>query len=168
MYDLKQEGASGYQHAFNKYVFSAKYKMHINQPVEFKEFENRMKSYDLGGIIKNIQLYINYIEDEISQKKYLSQSQLFSKTKREIEAEAKAQEEKKKLEKSKKRKQEKFYSVYPNFKEINLRYDVNRQEVNALLFKYNDKYPSFIKFQSAMKQYDIKELFEKLDLAMEE
>lgn len=121
-----------------------------------------MESYVLDGIIKNIQLYINYIEGEISQEEYLSQKTLYSKTKQEVKAERKAQEEKEKLEKLKIHKQEKFYIIYPKFREIGLRYDVKRQELNALLFEQNNKDSSFIKFQSAMKEYDMNELLEKL------
>lgn len=168
MYELNKIGASGYLHIFNEFIFSEKLDKRIIQPVEFEEFENRMELFDFDGILANTQSYIKYVEGKINRKEYLSQRELFSKTKKEIIAEQRVQEEKERSEKLKKRKQEKFDITYPKFRKIGLRYDVNRQELNALLFKYCDKYPSFIRFQSVMKEYDMNELLEKLHSNLKE
>lgn len=165
MYDLNKVGADGYTHIFNDFVYSEKYERNIRESVEFEEFERRMEPYDLGGIIKNIQLYIKYIEVGMSHGEYFSQIEIFSKTKKEAKAELRAQEKKEKLEKL---KREEFYSQYPKFEKIGISYDVKRQDVNALLFKPSNKYPSFIKFQSAMKRYNINELLEILHSVMKE
>lgn len=162
MYDLNKIGAMGYLPSFKEFIFSEKQDKNIVQPVEFEKFKESMELFDLGGILANVQASIKYIEKEISRTEYLSQRELFSKTKKEILAEQKAQEEKEELEKLKKRKQEQFYITYPKFKKLGLRYDVERQELNALLFKQSDKTLSFIQFQSAMKDYCMDELFEKL------
>lgn len=165
LYDLNKMGASGYLHVFNSFTYSEQYKRKIVQPVEFEDFEREMEQYDLGGIVRNIQLYIDYVEGGISREEYLFQRELFSKTKEEMEAERRAQEEKVKQEKLRK---EAFYSTYPKFEKIGIEYDVKRQEVNGLLFKHSNKYSSFIKFQSAMKSYSIDELLEELHSVMKE
>lgn len=59
-------------------------------------------------------------------------------------------------------KQEEFYAIYPRFKKLAIPYDVKRQEVLALLYKFNEQYNSFIKFQPAMKKYSMDELLEQL------
>ncbi len=123
-----------------------------------------MQKYNLEGMLRNIQLYIEYSEGKIDCKEYRFQRDLYSKTIKELEAELRAHEEKEKNEKLKK---EAFYSTYPNFENAGIRYDVNRQEVNALLFKHSDKESSFIQFQSAMKSYSMDELLEKLHLILE-
>lgn len=165
MYDLNKTGALGYLHLFNSLLYSEEYKKRIVQPVKFEDFEREMEQYDLDGIVRNIQLYIDYVESGISRKEYLFQRELFSKTKEEMETGRKAQEEKEKQEKVRK---EAFYSTYPKFEKIGIEYDVKRQEVNGLLFKHNDKYSSFIKFQSAMKSYSIDELLEELHSVVKE
>lgn len=159
LYDLNKMGASAYLHVFNGFAYSEEYKRKIIQPVEFEDFKRGMEQYDLDGMIRNIQLSIDYVEGKIGREEYLFQRELFSKTIDEMEAERRAQEEKEKREKLKK---EAFYSTYPKFEKTCIKYDVNRQEVNALLFKYSDKYSSFIQFQSAMKSYSMDELLEKL------
>lgn len=163
LYDLNKMGASGFLHVFNDFVYSEEYKKKIIQPVEFEDFERGMEQYDLGGMIRNIQLYIDYVEGRIDSKEYHFQRHLSSKTIGEMEAERRAQEEKEKHEKLKK---EAFYSTYPKFEKTGIKYDMNRQEVNALLFKHGDKHSSFIQFQSAMKPYSMDELLEKLHLVV--
>src|SRR5699024_6782717 len=114
----------------------------------------------------NIQLAIEYLEGRIDFKEYNSQRHLFSETiaqVREHEEELRAQkEELKAYEKEVKLKKEVFYSTYPKFKNTSIKYDMSPTEVIALLFKYSDKYSSFIQFQSAMKLYSKTELLEKL------
>ncbi|MCG1010928.1 hypothetical protein J4760_12945 [Salinicoccus sp. ID82-1] len=122
-----------------------------------------MEKYDLDGMLSNIQLYIEYAEGRIDLKEYRSQCDLFPKTIDEMEAELRAHKEK---EKHVKLKEEVFYSTYPKFEKTSIKYDVNRQEVNALLFKYSDKDSSFIQFQSVMKSYSMNELLEKLHLVL--
>lgn len=165
LYELNKMGASGYLHVFNRFPYSEEYKKRILQPVEFEEFEREMEQYELSGIVRNIQLYIDYVEGGINHKEYLFQVELCSKTKDELEAERRDKEEREKQEKLKK---EAFYSIYPKFEEMGIAYDVKRQEVNRLLFKKCDKYASFIKFQSAMKSYSIDELLERLHLIVKE
>lgn len=163
LYDLNKLGASGYLHVFNDSIYSEEYDKRIIQPVEFEEFKRRMEKYDLGGMLRNIQLYVEYTEGRISFKEYHFQRDLFSKTTSEIEAELKVREE---IEKHEKLKNKVFYSTYPKFENTSIKYDVNRQEVNALLFKYSDKDSSFIQFQSAMKSYSMDELLEQLHLVL--
>lgn len=159
LYDLNKMGALGYLHVFNDFVYSEEDKKKITQPVEFEDFERGMEKYDLGGMLRNIQSYIEYAEGRIDLKEYRSQLDLFSKT----FAEVRAYEEEEKEEKLKK---EVFYSTYPKFENTSIKYDVGHQEVSALLFKYSDKYSSFIQFQSAMKLYSMDELLEKLHLVL--
>lgn len=162
MYDLKKTGASGYNYIFKEFIYSEEYRKRIYQPVEFKFFERSIKEYDPDGILKNILLYISYVEEKMDYQEYSSTSELYSKTKKEIENEERIQKEKESLKKLEKLKAEEFYSTYPKFKKLDINYDVNRQEVNALLFKFNDQYNSFIKFQPAMKKYSMDELLKKL------
>ena len=166
LYDLNKMGASPYLHVFNRFPYSEEYKKRIIQPVEFEVFEREMEKYDLGGMLKNIQLAIEYLEGRIDFKEYNSQRHLFSETiaqVREHEEELRAQkEELKAYEKEVKLKKEVFYSTYPKFKNTSIKYDMSPTEVIALLFKYSDKYSSFIQFQSAMKLYSKTELLEKL------
>lgn len=82
--------------------------------------------------------------------------------KKEIENEEKIKKEIESLKKLEKLKAEEFYSTYPKFKILDINYDVKRQQVLALLFKFNDQYNSFIKFQPAMKKYSMDELLKKL------
>ena len=152
-------GALGYLHVFKGFVYSEEHKRRIVQPVEFEDFERGMEQYDLDGMVRNIQLSIDYVEGRIGRKEYLFQRELFSKTIDEMEAVRRAQEEKEKRETLEK---EAFYSTYPKFEKIGIKYDIERQEVNALLFKHSNKYSNFIQFQSAMKSYSIDELLEKL------
>lgn len=97
-------------------------------------------------------------------QEYCSTSELYSKTKKEIEIEERIQKEKENLKKLEKLKAQEFYSTYPKFKKLDINYDVKRQEVIALLFKFNEQYNSFIKFQPAMKKYSMDELLKKLYL----
>lgn len=162
MYDLNKIGASGYLHIFNKFIYCEKDRRGFYQPVEFEQFDNEMRLYDLRGIIQNVQLAIKYLEAEISHADYISQYGLLSKTKKEIK-DADAKEALERL------KQENFYSIYPKFKKLGMDCDVKRQEVNVHLFKHSDHsthYYSFIKFQLAMKSYSLKELLEKLHSVM--
>ena len=159
LYNLNKMGASAYLHVFNNFEYSKKYKKKISQPVEFDDFQRGMEQYDLDGMIRNIQLSIDYVEGKIGRREYYFQRDLFSKTIDEIEAERRIQEKKEKHEKLKK---EEFYSKYPKFEKKDIKYDVKRQEVNALLFKHSHKHCSFIQFQSAMKSYSLDELLEKL------
>src|SRR5699024_1240288 len=62
LYDLNKMGASPYLHVFNRFPYSEEYKKRIIQPVEFEVFEREMEKYDLGGMLKNIQLAIEYLE----------------------------------------------------------------------------------------------------------
>lgn len=165
IYDLNKIGASGYIHLFKDLVYSEKHGKYVVQSVEFEEFKQRMEPYDLNGIIKNIQLFINYTEGELSHREYFSQREQFSKTKKEIEDERRVQQEKERLEKL---KREEFYSLYPDFEKKDINYNIMRQDVNALLFKHSDKYSSFIKFQSAMKKHSMSELLEELHSVMKE
>lgn len=162
MYDLKKTGASGYDYIFKEYVYSEESGKRILQPVEFELFERNIKKYNQDGILKNILLYISYIEEEMDYQEYSSKSKLYSKTKEEIENEERIQQEKERLKKLEKIKAEEFYSTYPKFKKLDINYDVKRQEVTALLFKFNEQYNSFIKFQPAMKKYSMDELLKKL------
>lgn len=166
LYDLNKIGASPYLHVFNRFPYSEKYKKRIIQPVEFEVFEREMQKYDLGGMLKNIQLAIEYLEGRIDFKEYNSQRHLFSETIAQVRAheeELRAQEEElKAYEKEVKLKKEVFYSTYPKFKNTSIKYDMSPTEVIALLFKYSDKYSSFIQFQSAMKLYSKTEILEKL------
>lgn len=159
MYELNTIGASPYLHVFNTSVYSKKHKIMITEPRDFEDFEKEMERYDLNGILKNIHLYIDSVEGKISSDEYFHQSNLYSKTKEELEAERKRQEEK---VKQKRLKEEAFYSLYPKFETAGIEYNIKRQDVNGLLFKHNDNYPSFIQFQSAMKPYSTNELLEKL------
>src|SRR5699024_6131709 len=99
---------------------SEKYKKRIIQPVEFEVFEREMEKYDLGGMLKNIQLAIEYLEGRIDFKEYNSQRHLFSETIAQVRAheeELRAQEEElKAYEKEVELKKEVFYSTYPKFK----------------------------------------------------
>lgn len=166
LYDLNKMGASPYLHVFNRFPYSEEYKKRIIQPVEFEVFEREMEKYDLGGMLKNIQLAIEYMEGRMDFKEYNSQRHLFSDTIAQVRAheeELRAQEEElKAYEKEVKLKKEVFYSTYPKFKNTSIKYDMSPTEVIALLFKYSDKYSSFIQFQSAMKLYSKTELLEKL------
>lgn len=166
LYDLNKMGASPYLHVFNRFPYSEEYKKRIIQPVEFEVFEREMEKYDLGGMLKNIQLAIEYMEGRMDFKEYNSQRHLFSDTIAQVRAheeELRAQEkELKAYEKEVKLKKEVFYSTYPKFKNTSIKYDMSPTEVIALLFKYSDKYSSFIQFQSAMKLYSKTELLEKL------
>ena len=166
MYDLKKTGASGYNYIFKEFIYSEEHGKRIYQPVKFKSFERNIKEYDSGGILKNILLYISYVEEKVDYQEYSSTSKLYSKTKKEIENEEIIQKEKEKLKKLKKLKAEEFYSTYPKFKKLDINYDVKRQEVIALLFKFNEQYNSFIKFQPAMKKYSMDELLKKLHLVV--
>lgn len=161
MYNLKKMGASGYDYIFNEFVYSEELEKRVFQPVAFELFERNIKEYNQDGILKNILLYISYIEGKIDYQEYSSKSDIYSK-KKEIENEEKIQEEKENFRKLEELKTEEFYSTYPKFKKIDINYDVKRQELNALLFKFNDQYNSFIKFQTAMKEYSIDELLKKL------
>ncbi|WP_271400435.1 hypothetical protein [Salinicoccus roseus] len=163
LYDLNKMGASGYLHVFNNFVYSEEYKKRINQPLEFEDFAKEMEKYDLDGMLRNIQSYIEYVEGMIDREEYHSRCYLYSKTINEVEVELRAQEEKEKHEKL---KNETFHSTYPKFENTSIKYDVNRQEVNALLFKYSDKDTSFIQFQSEMKSYSMDELLQKLHLVL--
>lgn len=163
LYNLNKMGALGYLHVFNDFVYSEEDNKKIIQPVEFEDFEREMEKYDLGGIFKNVQLAIEYMEGRIERKEYRSQLDLFSKTIAEVKAyeeEVRAYEEEEKLQ------NEVFYSTYPKFENTSIKYDVSRQEVSALLFKYSNKYSSFIQFQSAMKSYSMDELLGKLHLVL--
>jgi len=166
LYDLNKMGASPYLHVFNRFPYSEEYKKRIIQPVEFEVFEREMEKYDLGGMLKNIQLAIEYLEGRIDFKEYNSQRHLFSETIAQVRAheeELRAQEEElNAYEKEVELKKEVFYSTYPKFKNTSIKYDMSPTEVIALLFKYSDKYSSFIQFQSAMKLYSKTELLEKL------
>lgn len=166
MYDLKKTGASGYNYIFKEFIYSEEYGKRMYQPVEFRSFERNIKEYDPAGILKNILLYISYVEKKIDYQEYSSTSELYSKTKKEIENEQKIQKEKENLKNLEKLKAEEFFSTYPKFKKLDINYDVNRQEVNALLFKFNDQYKSFIKFQPTMKKYSLDELLKKLHSVM--
>lgn len=164
MYNLKKAGASGYDYIFNEFVYSEEREKRVFQPVAFEFFERNIKEYNQEGILKNILLYISYIEGEINYQEYSSRSDVYSKTKKEVETEERIQEEKENLRKLEKLKAEEFYSTYPKFKKIGINYNVKRQELNALLFKFNAQYNSFIKFQTAMKEYSIDELLKKLHM----
>lgn len=156
MYDLKKTEASGYNYIFKEFIYSEEHGKRLYQTVEFELFERNINEYDPDGILKNVLLYISYVEEKMNYQEYSSASELYSKTKKEIENEERIQKENfKKLEKL---KAEEFYLTYPKFKKLDINYDVNRQEVNALLLKFNDQYSSFIKFQPAMKKYSIDEL----------
>lgn len=169
LYDLNKMGASPYLHVFNSFPYSEEYKKRIIQPVEFEIFEREMEKYDLGGMLRNIQLAIEYMEGRMDFKEYNSQRHLFSETIAQVRAheeEVRTQEEElKAYEKEVKLKKEVFYSTYPKFENTSIKYDMSHTEVSALLFKYSDKYSSFIQFQSAMKLYSRTELLEKLHLA---
>lgn len=65
-------------------------------------------------------------------------------------------------ERRKEKKVQEFYSKYPKFKKIGIQYNINRQDVNALLFKHDNEYTSFIEFQSAKKSYSLNELLDEL------
>lgn len=162
MYDLKKTGASGYNYIFKEFIYSEEQGKRIDQIVEFELFERNIKEYDPDGILKNILLYISYVEEKIDFQEYSSKSELYSKTKKEIENEEKIQKEIESLKKLEKLKAEEFYFTYPKFKNLDINYDVKRQQVVALLFKFNEQYNSFIKFQPAMKKYSMDELLKKL------
>lgn len=162
MYDLKKTGASGYNYIFKEFIYSEEQGKRIDQIVEFELFERNIKEYDPDGILKNILLYISYVEERIDFQEYSSKSELYSKTKKEIENEEKIQKEIESLKKLEKLKAEEFYFTYPKFKNLDINYDVKRQQVVALLFKFNEQYNSFIKFQPAMKKYSMDELLKKL------
>lgn len=81
MYGLLELGAYGYSHLFSKTVYSKEYKMYIKQAVDFKDFESGMEKYDLSGIVKNINLYIDYEEGFLDRDEYYSLSRKYSKTK---------------------------------------------------------------------------------------
>lgn len=127
-----------------------------------------MESYVLEGILKNIEIYIEFIDGKISEDGYYILKGLYAKTKEEVKAEQREQEEKENIKKMKKLKQENFEHTYPKFKKMGLKYNIKRQELNALLFKQIAKDISFIKFQSAMKEYDMDELLEKLHSSFKE
>ncbi|MFL2101520.1 hypothetical protein [Desemzia sp. FAM 23989] len=105
------------------------------------------EAFELLEIMDNIL----FIENEKNQQE-----------KKEIENEEKIKKEIESLKKLEKLKAEEFYSTYPKFKILDINYDVKRQQVLALLFKFNDQYNSFIKFQPAMKKYSMDELLKKL------
>lgn len=73
LYDLNKMGALGYRHVFEDFVFSDKHQKKIIQNVEFEDFERRMEKYDLDGMLKNIQSYIEYAEERIDLIEYRSQ-----------------------------------------------------------------------------------------------
>lgn len=162
MYDLKKTGASGYNYIFKEFIYSEEQGKRIDQLVEFELFERNIKEYDPDGILKNILLYISYVEEKIDYQEYSSKSELYSKTKKEIENEERIQKEKEILKNIEKLKAEEFYSTYPKFKQLDIKYDVKRQELTALLFKFNEQYTSFMKFQPEMKKYSMDELLKKL------
>lgn len=162
LYDFKKIGASGYNYIFEEFVYSEEHEKKIFQPVKFESFERKIKEYDPDGILKNVLLYISYIEERIDFEEYSSKSNLYSKTKKEIENEERIQVEKESLRKIEKLKAEEFYSTYPKFKKLDINYDVKRQQVVAWLFKFNEQYNSFMKFQPAMKKYSMDELLTKL------
>ena len=162
MYDLKKTGAPGYSSIFQEFVYSEEREIKIFQTVKFEVFERNIKEYNQDGILKNILLYISYVDERIDFQKYSSKSELYSKPKKEIENEERIQKEKESLKKLEKLKAEEFYLTYPKFKKLDINYDVKRQQVVALLFKFNEQYNSFIKFQPAMKKYSMDELLKKL------
>lgn len=162
LYDLNKMGASPYLHVFNRFPYSEEYKKRIIQPVEFEVFEREMEEYDLGGMLKNIQLAIEYMEGRMDFKEYNSQRHLFSNTIAEVRAHEEEEKENEEKEYEEKLKKDVFYSTYPKFENTSIKYDMSPTEVIALLFKYSDKYSSFIQFQSAMKLYSKTELLEKL------
>ena len=166
MYDLKKTGASGYSYIFKEFIYSEELEKKIFQPVKFEVFERNIKEYNQDGILKNILLYISYVEERMDFQEYSSKSELYSKTKKEIEYEERIQKETESLKKLEKLKAEEFYLTYPKFKKSDINYDVKRQQVVALLFKFNDQYSSFIKFQPAMKKYSMVELLKKLHSVM--
>lgn len=163
MYNLNMIGASSYLYLFHQYKYSEKYKQKIYQPVAFEIFEYEMSKYDIDGILKNIQAYIDYLEGVIDCSEYSTIRYLYSKTTKEVEDEKIAKEEKIEEHRFKK---EKFYSSYPAFESYGINYDIKRQEVNVLLFGYDVGYPSFIKFQAAMKTFSMDELLNKLHLIL--
>lgn len=162
LYKLNKLGPLAYPHVFNHFIYSEEHDRIIMLPVEFEDFEKRMEEYDLDGILGNIQSYIEYVEGRINFEEYRENRELFSKSIKLIEAELRECEEDKKREEREKHKQKLFYSAYPKFEKENIKYNVSRQEVNSLLYKYSQEHSSFIQFQSAMKPYSVDELLEKL------
>lgn len=148
MYGLNEVGASGYLHLFNRHVYSAEYNRYIAQPVDFEDFERKMEKYEIAGILENVKLYIDYEDGVINSSEYFSEKEKYSRTKEQVAIERKEKEE---LEKN----IEEFYCVYPAFEKVGIVYNITRQEVNALLFKYNTEYDSFIRFQAAKKSLSL-------------
>lgn len=162
MYELLKTGAHGYNYIFKAFVYSEEQDKKIYQIVDFEVFERNIKEFDQDGILENVLLYISYVEGEIDTQDYQLKSKLYSKTKKEVEEEEKRKKEEERLAKLEALKAEEFYLKYPKFKDIDLGHYAMRQEVNAMLFKYNEQYSSFLKFQSAMKEYTMDELLNNL------
>lgn len=166
MYILKENGAYGYNNQYEEFVYSEKLKEEVVKPVEFDVFEKRMMLYDLDGVLKNIELFIALKERKISKNKYILESDKNSMTIDQAEdkriADKKRKEFEKKKAKKEKKKEKDFYTNYPAFKKVGVKYNLTRQEVNILLFKYYNEFSCFLKFQGAMKEYNRDELLEKL------
>ncbi len=171
MYTLKKEGAFPYSNQYLESIYSEQFGISIYEPVKLEVFQSNMAEYDLGGVLKNIKLFIYYMDGKIEYDEYRESSCKYNITKVEAEKIKIVEKERKAYEKKQMKieaeRAEKFYNKFPKFKKHNIRYDLKRQEVNVLLFKYYDKYNCFIKFQGAMKKYSYDDLLEKLDFLLE-
>lgn len=106
-YDLIRIGASAYSKVVSNYKFLFK------TEIDYETFSEKMEEYDKGGMLKNIHLFVEYVEGIIDYAEFINQIWKVSKTKEEAKKE---QMEKELREREIKEKTDVFYSTYPNFK----------------------------------------------------
>lgn len=140
------------------------FKSLYQESTDFTEYKEKMEEYAIEDVLEEIIVSLEY-KDNLYSLDYMNKSKGYlPKTKKEIAEDEREIEQRRKEED---KRNEDFYSVHPNFKNIGIKYNIERQEVNALLFKYSEEHTSFIKFQSTMKSYSREELLERLHAVIE-
>lgn len=169
-YILKGKGALSYNNQYLQQKYCEESSIYNWEPIKLEAFKKNMEDYDLDGILKNIKLFIDYQEDKIGEDTYREESYKYALTKEEARKMKINEKERKKLQekqaKIEEQKAQEFYNKYPKFKKYGIKYNLKRQEINIMLFKYYDEYKCFIKFQGAMKKYSHNELLDKLYLVI--